>query len=139
MDVMLAAQKNEITEHYIYAKLAKKSKDKDNRKILERLSSDELKHYNILKKHTKRDLKPKGLKVFLYSLFASIFGISFTIRLMEKGEEYAQQLYSAQKERDFKILLVDEHRHEDKVDRGGRSNYARRRIRRVGLARPQDL
>jgi VIT1/CCC1 family predicted Fe2+/Mn2+ transporter len=34
---------------------------------------------------------------------------------MEKGEEYAQQLYSAQKEKDFKVLLVDEHRHEQSL------------------------
>lgn len=114
MDVMIAAQKNEITEHYIYLSLAKKSKD-NNKNILERLASDELKHYGILKKHTGRDFSPKKFKVFLYSLFATLFGIAFAIRLMEKGEEYAQQLYSAQKHKDFKVLLVDEHRHEQEL------------------------
>lgn len=115
MDVIIAAQKNEITEHHIYSRLARKSRNKHNKKILEELASDELKHYNILKKHTKKDFSPKRMKIFLYSLFASLFGIAFTIRLMERGEEYAQQLYSAQKENDFKVLLVDEHKHEDKL------------------------
>ncbi|MGV8150237.1 MAG: VIT1/CCC1 transporter family protein [Candidatus Woesearchaeota archaeon] len=112
MNVMLAAQKNEITEHIIYSRLAKKSRDVHNKKTLERLSSDELKHYEILKKHTKIDVSPKRFKIWFYSFLATIFGISFTIRLMEHGEEYAQKLYSQQKDKDFKVLLVDEHRHE---------------------------
>lgn len=115
MDVMIRAQKNEITEHHIYSRLAKKSRNLENKKILEGLASDELKHYGILKKHTGKDFAPKKFKVFLYSLLATLFGIAFTIRLMEKGEEYAQQLYSAQKDKDFKVLLVDEHRHEQEL------------------------
>ncbi len=115
MDVMIAAQKNEITEHLIYTALARKSKDKHNKNVLEELASDELKHYNILKRHTKVDVKPKRFKIWLYSFLASLFGIAFTIRLMERGEEYAQQLYSAQKDKDFKVLLVDEHKHENKL------------------------
>ena len=110
---MFAAQKNEITEHHIYSNLAKKSKDPSNKKILERLAADELKHYGILKKHTKVDVSPKRFKIWLYTFFATLFGIAFTIRLMEKGEEFAQELYSAQKEKDFKVLLIDEHRHEN--------------------------
>jgi len=113
MDVIYSAQENEITEHYIYLRLAKKSRDKENKKVLERLAADELRHYGILKEHTKKDFSPKHFKVFLYSLFATLFGIAFTIRLMEKGEEYAQKLYSGQKIKDFKILLKDEHRHEN--------------------------
>jgi len=112
MDLMLAAQKNEITEHRIYSKLAKKSKDKYNSKTLSKLSLDELKHYNILKKHTQQDVRPKRFKIFIYLILAKILGIAFTIRLMEQGEEYAQKLYSAQKEKDFEILLKDEHKHE---------------------------
>lgn len=113
--MILAAQKNEITEHIIYKKLAEKSKDSHNKKILEQLSSDEFKHYEILKKHTKIDVLPKRFKILAYSFLATIFGIAFAIRLMEKGEEYAQQLYSAQKDKDFKVLLVDEHRHEKEL------------------------
>lgn len=112
---MLAAQKNEITEHHIYSRLAKKSKSSSNKKILERLAADELKHYGILKKHTNVDVSPKRFKIWLYTFFATLFGIAFTIRLMERGEEFAQELYSAQKENDFKILLVDEHRHEEQL------------------------
>jgi VIT1/CCC1 family predicted Fe2+/Mn2+ transporter len=115
MNVMLSAQKNEITEHYIYTRLAKKSRELNNKNVLERLAADELKHYGILKKHTNVDVAPKHFKIWLYSLLATLFGIAFAIRLMEQGEEFAQALYSAQKEKDFKVLLVDEHRHEKEL------------------------
>lgn len=127
MDVVHAAQKNEITEHYIYMSLARKSRDVHNKRTLERLASDELRHYGILREHTKKDLSPKRFKIFLYSLLATLFGIAFTIRLMEQGEEYAQKLYSEQKIKDFKILLKDEHRHENaliEILRDSRVEYA---------------
>jgi VIT1/CCC1 family predicted Fe2+/Mn2+ transporter len=112
MELILKAQKNEITEYYIYAKLAKKSDNEYNKKILERLSQDELKHYHILKKHSKQDVKPLYLKIWFYTFLASIFGIAFTIRLMEKGEIYAKEIYSKKHEEDFKKILIDEHDHE---------------------------
>lgn len=115
MDLLSKAQKNEITEHYIYLELAKKSKDKNNKEVLQKLANDELKHYNILKKHTNKDFSPYKFKVKIYSILAFIFGISFAIRLMEKGEQFAQKLYESQKEKDFKILLKDEHEHENSL------------------------
>ncbi|MEM2131219.1 MAG: VIT1/CCC1 family protein [Candidatus Woesearchaeota archaeon] len=114
MELILKAQKNEITEHFIYLNLSKKSNN-ENKKTLEKLASDELKHYNILKKHSNKDIKPDKFKIFLYSFLATIFGISFAIRLMEKGEQFAQKLYESQKHNDFKILLKDEHIHENSL------------------------
>ena len=49
--LILRAQKNEITEYYIYSKLANKIKEENNKKILKKIANDELKHYNIWKKY----------------------------------------------------------------------------------------
>jgi hypothetical protein len=57
------SQKNEITEHIIYEKLAQSTKDSQNRRILQRISDDELKHYNFWKQYTNKDTKPDKLKV----------------------------------------------------------------------------
>jgi rubrerythrin len=46
-DKILTAQRNEITEHLIYSKLAQSVKDPGNRKILRSISEDELKHYDL--------------------------------------------------------------------------------------------
>ena len=64
--LILASQKNEITEHIIYEKLAQSTKDSQNRKILQRISDDELKHYNFWKLYTNKDTKPDNLKVLMY-------------------------------------------------------------------------
>ena len=42
---LLRHQKDEISEHIIYQRLARRTKDRHNREILERISADELKHY----------------------------------------------------------------------------------------------
>ncbi|HOO91050.1 MAG TPA: ferritin family protein [Syntrophales bacterium] len=46
-ETLLAHQKNEITEHYIYARLAKKVQNPENRRILEKIADDELRHYHV--------------------------------------------------------------------------------------------
>ena len=89
---LLKFQKEEITEHEIYKRLALKS-DSKNRKILERIASEELGHYNKWKKYTRRDIKPDKLKIMLYILLAKIFGITFAIKMMEGGEEEAKKNY----------------------------------------------
>jgi VIT1/CCC1 family predicted Fe2+/Mn2+ transporter len=90
---VLTAQKNEITEHFIYDKLAQSIKDSHNKNILKRISSDELKHYNFWKKYTDKDVKPDKLKIWTYFFISRILGITFGIKLMERGEEKAQVTY----------------------------------------------
>jgi VIT1/CCC1 family predicted Fe2+/Mn2+ transporter len=89
---ILLFQANEITEHIVYKKLAEKSKG-NNTKILKRISDDELKHYNEWKKYTKEDIDPNQLKILKYLILAVLFGLSFTMKIMEKGEEKAQVTY----------------------------------------------
>jgi len=91
--LILTSQKNEITEHIIYKKLAQSTKDAQNRRVLQRISDDGLKHYIFWKQYTNKDTKPDKLQVWMYFLIARIFGITFGIKLMEKGEEKAQTTY----------------------------------------------
>jgi len=87
-------QRNEITEHLFYTRLARMAKG-ENRKILEKIARDERAHYEIWKKYTGIDVKPDRLKVFFYTLIARIMGITFAVKLMEGGEENAQKSYEA--------------------------------------------
>ncbi|OYT53429.1 MAG: rubrerythrin family protein [Candidatus Altiarchaeales archaeon ex4484_2] len=90
---VLKAQGNEITEYHIYRKLASCLKEEGNKKILEKIADDELRHYNFWKKYTKRDVKPDKLKIGWYYLISRILGLTFGVKLMEKGEEQAQVVY----------------------------------------------
>ncbi len=86
-------QKSEISEYFIYKKLSNSIKDANNKKILENISNEELKHYNLWKEYSKEEVKPDKLKIWKYFLISKIFGITFGLKLMEKGEEMAQIKY----------------------------------------------
>lgn len=90
---VLTYQQNEITEHHIYLHLARMVKDDANRAILENIAKDELRHYHEWKVHTGRDIAPRKRAIWTYALIARLFGFTFAIKLMEKGEASAQDNY----------------------------------------------
>ncbi|MBU0533844.1 MAG: VIT1/CCC1 transporter family protein [Candidatus Omnitrophica bacterium] len=114
---ILTAQRNEITEYFIYRKLSESIKEPQNKEILKHIAEDELKHYNIWKGYTKEELKPSKLSIWKYSLISRIFGITFGTKLMEKGEERAQISYEELSKfvPDAKDIEKDENEHEKKL------------------------
>lgn len=112
---LLKAQMNEITEHFIYEKLSQSIKDPHNRNILRLISRDELEHYNVWKECTHKDVKPNKVKMWLFFLISQIFGLTFGIKLMEKGEEEAQLTYEEVSEfsSHAQEIINDEGRHEE--------------------------
>ena len=115
--LIINAQRDEITEHFIYEYLAQSVKDPQNREVLKRVSQDELRHYNFWREYTHKDVKPNNLKVWKYFLISKIFGITFGIKLMEKGEEKAQAIYEKISEfvPDAKDIIKDEDEHENQL------------------------
>ena len=83
---ILRYQRNEITEYHIYKRLAKTVKDSENRKVLEKIAEDELRHYHVWKTYTNTEVKPNKPAIWKYYFVSKIFGLSFGLRLMEKGE-----------------------------------------------------
>jgi VIT1/CCC1 family predicted Fe2+/Mn2+ transporter len=116
-DIIITSQKNEITEHIIYSKLSQSVKDKQNKEILKQISDDEKRHYGFWKKYTNKDLKPNKLKIWWYYLISRIFGITFGIKLMERGEENAQVIYEKISEQVpfAEQIVYDEDMHEQKL------------------------
>ena len=111
---ILRAQKNEITENFIYHKLAHTTSHGENNEILHKIAEDELRHYNLWKKYTGVDVKPSQFKIWKYYWIARILGITFGVKLMERGEKNAQALYRqiVQSVPEAKAILDDEHQHE---------------------------
>jgi len=112
---LLFVQKNEITEFYVYSYLARVIKDKNNSDVLLKIANDELAHYNYWKKLTNKEVKPNRFKVYLYNLMARIFGITFSIKLMEKGEQKAEKFYSSILEKlpEAEKIMSEENSHEN--------------------------
>lgn len=111
---LLIYQKNEITEHHIYLKLAARVKSDENRHILENIANDELRHYKDWRKHTGQDVAPDQWKIWKYCCISRLFGFTFGVKLMERGEESAQEHYSQLKDMipEAESILFDEDQHE---------------------------
>ena len=114
LSIIKKMQKSELTESIIYEKIAKFAKGEENKKVLLRLSKEEKNHYNIWKSYTKEDVKPKKFQVFKYKLIARIFGFTFAVKLMEKGEEAAQSEYEllASEVKESAMIKEQEEEHE---------------------------
>jgi len=114
---ILRAQRSEITEHIIYKKLADSTKDANNKKVLESISQDELKHHNIWKGYTQAEVKPNKYTIWKYYWISRIFGLTFGLKLMENGEGKAQVNYTELSKHvpDAKKILKDEKAHEKKL------------------------
>lgn len=91
---LIIAQRNEITEHYIYMRLAKIDKNAENSAVLAKIAADELNHYQIWKSYTGRDVSPNQWHIRKFYWISRILGLTFGVKLMEKGEENAQVNYS---------------------------------------------
>lgn len=111
---LLVYQKNEVTEHYIYARLAGAVKSPENRRILERIAQDELRHYHEWKKHTGQQVKPDRFRIFKYYWISRLLGFTFGVKLMEGGEEEAQASYALLRETipEAESIIRDEQEHE---------------------------
>lgn len=93
LKIIKKMQQNELTESVIYEEIAKFAKGEENKETLRRLSREEKAHYEIWKKYSGIEMKSEIWKVFKYKLIARIFGFTFAVKLMENGEENAQEEY----------------------------------------------
>jgi len=111
---ILAYQRNEITEHHMYRRLAAKVGDPENRRILENIAQDELKHYNVWRTHTRQDVAPDRWRIWKYYWISRILGFTFGVKLMERGEEDAQDNYEKLREviPEVKHIIAEENQHE---------------------------
>ena len=116
---VLIAQKNEFTEYIIYKKLANilRKKDEKRAEVLERVSQEELQHHDIWKELTQESVSPDRLKIFFYVFISRLFGLTFGLKLMEKGEGLAQDTYEKVKSVSDKVeaIIRDEEAHENKL------------------------
>lgn len=113
---VLNAQRNEITEHHIYTRLAKrlrKQGDKANAEVLERIAADEQKHYDFWHRLSGKHSKPNKRFLHLVINMAKLFGVTFSVKLMERGEDIAQKNYEKLKAiRGTAAIIHDEEKHE---------------------------
>ncbi len=108
------AQQDELVGEQVYGRLAILVKDSHNSKILAKISNDEKEHARIFKKYTQIDLKVDKFRVFFYIFISRVFGLTFGIKLQEKGEEQAQKNYKGLLKAipEMKDIIAAEEKHE---------------------------
>ncbi|WP_379947240.1 VIT1/CCC1 family protein [Enterococcus devriesei] len=108
-------QEAEITAYHLYAFLAGLTKDVDNHRLLMEIANDEMRHYNIWKQYTKQDVTPRRIQLAFFKLLGLIFGFTFSLKLMERGEDSGLIIYKKLGSRipEIGTIMDDEEKHED--------------------------
>jgi len=111
------AARNEITEHHIYKKVAQRTKNEHNRQILNQIADQELGHYHHWQKLLGHEVTPNHFQIWFFSTLTLLFGLSFGLKLMEKGEGLAQQVYQdiGQTHPAALDIMRDEQKHEQQL------------------------
>lgn len=111
---LLTFQKVEITENHIYSRLAGTVKSPENRKVLEKIATDEMRHYEQWRRYTGESVAPDHWAISKYFWISRILGFTFGVKLMENAEEKAQggygQLIGVIPEAE--TIMKDEQQHE---------------------------
>jgi VIT1/CCC1 family predicted Fe2+/Mn2+ transporter len=116
MKTLQQLQKDEITSSLLYEMLAKRSKDGHNKRIFTRLAAQEKHHYNFLIKHTQKEILPNQLLLFVYTIFASILGNTFVLKMMERLEGDALQNYAPYAHLEgIEAIVKEEEAHENQL------------------------
>jgi vacuolar iron transporter family protein len=114
---VIEMQVNEITEYYVYQKIARRIKDQTNKKIIIKIANQEKGHYELWKSFTGVSPKPRKMRIFFYNFLSLVFGYTFALKLMEKGEAHAEDIYNtiALEIPEAKQIALDEDRHEQEL------------------------
>ncbi|MCX7655076.1 MAG: VIT1/CCC1 transporter family protein [Treponemataceae bacterium] len=110
----IAAQKTELTEYYVYTKLADMVKDPHNAQILRDIGAAEKRHSEYWKGKTGVTVRPHRWKIWRTLIMARLFGLTFVLKRMEKNEGTASKRYEvlAQAYPEVRRIMEDEAEHE---------------------------
>ena len=92
--LFLKFQQEEVDGAALYEKIAKYVKDEKNRGILQSMARSEARHAEIMRRYTGETLKPNTVRVFFYAVMTLLFGYTFSIRFLERGEVDIRDRYN---------------------------------------------
>lgn len=117
MKLVKKAQIDEEQGAILYAFMAKREKNEENKKLLEQMSKDEANHAAVWKNYTNKNLKPSKLSIIWFKILTVVMGFTFVVKTMQKKESLAQAGYEKVKEElpEAAKMLDDERRHEKEL------------------------
>ena len=117
MKLVKKAQIDEEQGSILYAFMAKREKNEENKKLLEQMSKDEKVHAEVWKSITKKDLKPNKFSILWFKILTVVMGFTFVVKTMQKKESLAQYGYEQMQNElpEAARMLEDERRHEKEL------------------------
>lgn len=114
---LLRMQRDELTGSILYANMAKRQKDERNKRVFEDISRAERGHCETWKSYTGQEVSPNRAKIALFGLLNRLMGVTFTIKLFEKGEEAGiSDLQTIERELpEARAILAEEEEHEARL------------------------
>jgi VIT1/CCC1 family predicted Fe2+/Mn2+ transporter len=115
--ILQAQLANELTESEIYSRLAALQTDEKNRRILELIAKDEASHARIIADILGEEGSVDRFALARVVFNARVFGLTFSLKLMEKGENAASKTYKAVLKEFPQLAKIaeDEDRHENEL------------------------
>ena len=117
MKLVKKAQIDEEQGSILYAFMAKREKNEENKKLLEQMSRDEKVHADVWKNITKKNLKPNKFSILWFKILTVVMGFTFVVKTMQKKESLAQYGYEQMQNElpEAAKMLEDERRHEKEL------------------------
>lgn len=94
LNEVLRFQCEEITGAIVYAKLSKRSKDTHNAAVLADMAEAERHHYAFWKSISGQEVAPSRSRIMFFTLLAQVLGLTFALKLLEKGEKVTAADYA---------------------------------------------
>ncbi len=113
----LPLQQAEMDGGTLYRRIARQARKDSERDTLNAIARDEFRHAAIFERYTGRRLKPRALYGLLMALCARVLGYTFTIQLLERGENRTVAAYRRALDRipELKAMLDEEEVHEQQL------------------------
>ena len=117
MKLVKKAQIDEEQGAILYSFMAKREKNEENKKLLEKMSEDEKAHAEVWKNITKKNLKPNKFSILWFKTLTVVMGFTFVVKTMQKKENLAQSGYEKMQNElpEAAKMLEDERRHEKEL------------------------
>ena len=115
--ILLRQLRSELTESIVYQRLAEMEKNPINREVLARISADEAAHGGMISGILGRTARPLTFKAAWIVACARVFGLTFVLKLMERGENAAGNSYRKMiaSYPQLEVIARDEERHENEL------------------------
>ncbi len=111
--------RDELHDYTVYMVLARREKNRERARLLERLAEQEKRHYMFWRRLAGRDCKVSKIHGLIATVLRTLFGLTFTLKLLERGEAETIEKYrrvldklGSEERRELESIIRDEEEHE---------------------------